>query len=356
MERFTKAIAEFDEYNSNDPHQVEWNGQLLSKEVLYAKRMSERLQQFSPDAPEYLRLAARCQHIGRWEIPRDSYPNALKGYLQWRNSLKLHHASLAEKILLTCNYDEDTIEKVKFLVLKKQLHQNAETQLLEDIICLVFIEYYLEEFAAKHEEQKVLDIIRKTMLKMSHRSKQAVSEIHLSEKLISLIVNASKLPEPSRIFKFEEEFMEGNIRCIPMVVRFNLDLCGIKLKLSEWSKFSLSERCELTTLPLHEQLEIIGYRNLIQKLVFLHTGGEAADLAIETNPAWAVTDQIHSSLLEKLNEFGWQLSREKWKALSNLQRFALLKLSRPSHENKNFAKAIKEFGLAGPDLLASSYQ
>ncbi len=164
-DQFEKAITTFDAYNLNDPHQEEVEGNLVSKEGLYAQRMSARLDDFYPSAPEYLKLAAHCQHIGRWEIPRESYPMDKKGYLQWRNVLKTHHAKLAEQILISCRYDEATIEKVKFLLLKKELFTNPDTKVLEDVICLVFIEHYLEEFAEKHEPPKVIDILAKDFKK-----------------------------------------------------------------------------------------------------------------------------------------------------------------------------------------------
>jgi len=190
-ERFEKAIEQFDAYNSKDPHHEEFNGVLYPKELLYAQRMSERLDQFAPESPEYLKLAARCQHICRWEIPRDSYPMDRKGYLQWRNTLKFHHAKLAEQILTGCQYDAETIDKVKFLVLKKELNRNADTQVLEDVICLVFVHYYLDEFAAKHEDDKVVDILRKTMKKMSPKAIGEVGKIPVSEKIKSLIHQAA---------------------------------------------------------------------------------------------------------------------------------------------------------------------
>src|SRR4249920_2345282 len=101
-DRFTRAIADFDAYNSNDPNQEDHQGKAFPKEILYAQRMTEWLARFAPDANESVQLAARCQHIGRWEIPRSSYPMNKKGYLQWRNEAKSHHAKLAEAILTTC--------------------------------------------------------------------------------------------------------------------------------------------------------------------------------------------------------------------------------------------------------------
>jgi Domain of unknown function (DUF4202) len=190
-ERFKSAIAAFDLYNSNDPHRENFNGQLISKELLYAQRMSEKLISYAPDAPEHIQLAARCQHIGRWEIPREQYPMDRKGYLKWRSVLKSLHATIAAQILSNYRYSDEEIEKVKFLLLKKELTQNADTQLLEDVICLVFIEHYLDEFAAKHTHEKVIDILRKTMKKMSPKAIEAVGHLTLSEKIKSLIQDAA---------------------------------------------------------------------------------------------------------------------------------------------------------------------
>jgi len=191
-DRFEKAITTFDAYNLNDPHLEEVDGKLVSKELLYAQRMSQRLDDFFPAAPEYLKLAAHCQHIGRWEIPRESYPMDKKGYLQWRNVLKAHHAKLAERILMSCRYDEETIEKVKFLLVKKELFTNPDTQMLEDVICLVFVEYYLDEFSEKHEPHKVIDILKKTLKKMSPRAIEEAARIPVSEKIKLLIHQALK--------------------------------------------------------------------------------------------------------------------------------------------------------------------
>ncbi len=190
-DQFKKAIEAFDAYNQNDPNKEEHNGNMYSKEILYAERMTNRLNHYAPDAPDYINLAARCQHIGRWEIARNYFAMDKKGYLQWRNQEKIHHAKIAEEILTSCAYDADTIGKVKFLVLKKELFTHADTQLLEDVICLVFIEHYLEAFAAKHEDDKVIDIIQKTLKKMSARAIEATSNISISSKMVGLIQKAA---------------------------------------------------------------------------------------------------------------------------------------------------------------------
>jgi hypothetical protein len=190
-DRLKRAYEAFDAYNSKDPNQETYEGTSYPKELLYAMRMTERLTIYSPSAPEYVLLAARCQHIGRWEIPRKSYPMDRKGYLQWRNQLKSHHCNIAEGILLTCEYDMHTIEIVKFLLMKRELQKNPETQLLEDVVCLVFIEYYLADFAAQHETEKVIDIVRKTMKKMTHRAIKSVGSLKLTDNVKALIEKAA---------------------------------------------------------------------------------------------------------------------------------------------------------------------
>jgi hypothetical protein len=186
-DRFTKAIDAFDAYHKQDPNLEIFNGQAFPKELLYAQRMTERLASYAPAAEEYVKLAARSQHIGRWEIPRQKYPMDKKGYLQWRNEEKIRHAKIAAEILLQLGYENEIIEKVKLLLLKKELATNPATQLLEDVVCLVFVEYYLEEFAAKHDDVKVIDILRKTIKKMSPAALNEVGRLTISGKIKTLI-------------------------------------------------------------------------------------------------------------------------------------------------------------------------
>jgi hypothetical protein len=185
-----QAYSHFDVYNYRDPNSEVWNGKSFPKELLYAIRMTERLEKFAPGSPDHIKLAVRCQHIGRWEIPRNTFPMDRKGYLRWRNALKVHHAKLAGDILKVCGYDEATIEKVKFLLLKKELNRNPETQLVEDVVCLVFVEFYLQDFADKHDDEKVVDILKKTMSKMSPRAIDEVSRLGLKPKVSQLITMA----------------------------------------------------------------------------------------------------------------------------------------------------------------------
>ena len=166
------------------------------------------------------------------------------------------------------------------------------------------------------------------------------------ELMKTLATSAFKDVAEIEYFNFEEDFVEKNIRCIPMIVRFKMDKAGIKLKLAEWNKFSVEEKIELATLPCNNDEEAKGYNNFLVGLIGKNTGKEATGSAIDQNPAWADTDKLPDMLVEKLKEYNCNITSEQWKKLSNLQRFALLKLCRPGHESKNFLKALKEFGLA----------
>ena len=188
--RFNQAIHYFDEYNIEDPNSTIIRGKNLPDNLLYAQRMTTKLLEFEPTASEALQLAARAQHIGRWEIPRSQFPMDRKGYLLWRSQLKIHHAKLAASILEKVGYDAVTIGKVRDLLVKKQLKQNSETQTLEDIICLVFLEYYLDDFSEEHAEEKIINILKKTIAKMSTRGVKAAMQLPLSRKTKNLIEKA----------------------------------------------------------------------------------------------------------------------------------------------------------------------
>ncbi len=147
-------------------------------------------------------------------------------------------------------------------------------------------------------------------------------------------------------FYFEEDFIEDNVRCIPMYVRFKLDGCGIKLKLSEWSKMSVEERQQLSAAACTTNQDLLQYRQYLQQLIIQRTGQPATELLIDPAPVWSNIDELPQQLKEQVAQFNWSISLYQWQALSNLQRFALVKLCSSAHENKNLPKAIKEFGLA----------
>lgn len=189
-EKFQEAIKLIDKANGNDPNIEIFDGEKFPKEVLYASRMVSVLSDFLPDASEALQIAVRCQHICRWESPRDSYEMNRTGYLLWRQDLKKFHAKKASEILTSVGYQEDVIEKVAFLLQKKQLKINEETQALEDVACLVFLEFYFEPFVLKYEEEKIIDIVQKTWKKMSEKGHEAALKLPFSKSSFALISKA----------------------------------------------------------------------------------------------------------------------------------------------------------------------
>lgn len=179
MSRFDDAIAAFDAAHAQDPNLVMADGALQPAELVYSRRMSEMLLKHWPDASEALRLAARCQHIRRWELRRTDYAPGRAGYLQWRAEEKRRHAVLAGEILRKAGYDAAMAERAGQLLRKERLKQDAEAQTLEDVACLVFLEDHLADFAPKHDENLILDIIAKTWVKMSAAGQQAALALAL---------------------------------------------------------------------------------------------------------------------------------------------------------------------------------
>jgi hypothetical protein len=191
-QKYRQAIQRFDEANRKDPNQEVVNGEKYPKELLYAERMTEWLDKMDPDATEALRLAARCQHIERWVIPREEFPMNRPGYIKWRNDLKKYHAQRAEEILKDVGYDTETIERVKKLVMKKGLKTDPEVQMLEDVICLVFLEYYFEDFSNKHEDEKLVVILKKTWRKMSAKGREMAIKLKFPDRLEKIVNSAIK--------------------------------------------------------------------------------------------------------------------------------------------------------------------
>ena len=192
---FDAALALIDAANSEDPNKVTVDGTEWPKELLYSQRMSDMLSRFAPDADDAMKLAIRAQHVQRWKSPRDAYPMDRIGYLQWRKDLYKIQANTAVDLLKKAGYGDDVTERVYEAVAKKRIKENPDTQLLEDVTDLVFIEHYMLEFAGKHpeyDEDKWLDIIRKTWKKMSAKAQEfALSGgVTLPESLLPLIRKA----------------------------------------------------------------------------------------------------------------------------------------------------------------------
>lgn len=172
-ERFTQAIAGIDRFNQGDPNRLTVAGQAIAKELYYGQRMSHWLARLAPDASEALRLAARAQHIGRWISPRQDFPVGKPGYYQWRRALAAYHAKTAGEILRAAGYDDGTVARVGQLLRKENLKTDEEAQWLEDAACLVFLENFFTDFSRRHDDAKVIDILRKTWAKMSPKGHAA---------------------------------------------------------------------------------------------------------------------------------------------------------------------------------------
>ena len=167
---YSKAISLIDAANSKDPNIEIADGQEWPKELLYSQRMSDMLERYKPESDDIIKLAIRAQHIQRWKSPRNAYPMDRAGYHQWRTDLYKFHAVTATGLMAQAGYDEFALERARTAISKRKLKVNADTQLLEDIAGLVFIEYYMLAFAEKHpeyDEDKWIDIIRKTWNKMT---------------------------------------------------------------------------------------------------------------------------------------------------------------------------------------------
>jgi len=188
--KFQQAIQEIDQLNAQDPNTEFYKGTDYPKELLYAQRMSDALDQFEPQAEESLKIAARAQHIARWKIERDSYPMDREGYLRWRTDLKKMHADLTTSLLEKVGYTSEFTKEVSDLIQKKLLKKNEDAQTLQDVVCLVFLDYYFVEFSEKHTEEKLIGILQKTWAKMSERGRSAALALNLSSPTRALIEKA----------------------------------------------------------------------------------------------------------------------------------------------------------------------
>jgi len=185
-----QALERFDAMNAEDPNTETVGGEEQPKELIYGRRMSERLQAFAPDAPEVVKLAVRAQHLRRWELPRSDFPMDRAGYLTWRTRCAKMHAELAGEVLEDVGYDEDTIGAVQRILTKRGLKTDPAVQLLEDTACLVFLEHYAAEFAGKHPKEKVIDIVQKTWKKMSDAGHGAALELPLDPGVKAVVEEA----------------------------------------------------------------------------------------------------------------------------------------------------------------------
>ncbi|WP_448568613.1 DUF4202 domain-containing protein [Thalassotalea ganghwensis] len=189
-DKLTAVLTAIDDLNAKDSNLVDVEGKKQPKELIYGQRMSACLNQYWPNADELLQIAVRAQHIMRWHIKRDEFPQGKKGYLDWRKALGQFHAQQATKIMLAHGYSQEQANITAAIIRKEQLKKNPQTQTLEDVACLVFLEHYFAAFAAKHNEDKIIRILQLTWRKMSAQGHKIALSLSLPEHLNKLVTKA----------------------------------------------------------------------------------------------------------------------------------------------------------------------
>ena len=188
--RFEEALRRFDDENSRDPHAVTVGGVSQPYELLYSKWVTDWVLRLCPQPSEALLLAAHCQHICRWMIPRNSQPMTRAGYLKWRADLKQFHAEKSAGILRETGFAEDVVARVQELNLKKNLASDPECQVLEDALCLVTLQHQLTDLIEKTESEKMVSILQKTWKKMSPAAREQALALQYSEREKELLQQA----------------------------------------------------------------------------------------------------------------------------------------------------------------------
>lgn len=186
----TQAFERFDAANAEDPNMIVVDGAKHPKELVFAKRLTEAVMELKPDASEELQLASRCQHICRWEVPRNTQPMGRAGYLKWRSGLKKFHAKKSAGILRQVGYDQAVIERVQSLNQKLNMKSDPDCQTLEDALCLVFLEHQFDALIESTEEEKMIRIVQKTWAKMSEPGRKAAQTIGYSKQATAILKQA----------------------------------------------------------------------------------------------------------------------------------------------------------------------
>jgi hypothetical protein len=193
MERHEALIAAIDAANADDPRKVTIDGAERPFEIVYAERMSARLCALYPDASELLKIATRAQHLRRWEIAREDYPLGRHGYNEWRKACRVHHARLVGEMIRARGYDDAAADHVGALIRKEKLKKDPESQALENVAAIVFLEHYFDDFHEKYkdyDDDKIVDILGKTLCKMSPKGHAAALALPLPERTRGLVAAA----------------------------------------------------------------------------------------------------------------------------------------------------------------------
>ncbi|NQY10473.1 MAG: DUF4202 domain-containing protein [Flavobacteriales bacterium] len=182
-----EGIKAFDAANSKDPKTIEINGKYIPFELAFSDRLTMWIGRLTQSPSDALLLAARCQHIERWTKPRDSYPTGKTGYLNWRSDLKIYHAERSTEILKSLDFESDLIEQVSIINQKKAIKLNEDAQLMEDALCLEFLDFQLERFSKKYDDDKLITILKKSWKKMSENGRNLALQISYSDNVLALI-------------------------------------------------------------------------------------------------------------------------------------------------------------------------
>ncbi|MDN5288288.1 MAG: hypothetical protein JWR38_4562 [Mucilaginibacter sp.] len=193
MSKFNAAFEQFDAYNKKDPNSFTWENTTYPQEYFLAIKLYDWVKQLDPNASEELLLASRSQHIGRWEIPRHTYPEGREAYLKWRKDLAQYHAEKASAIMEIVGYSPGQIARTKQILLKQKIKVDHDVQTMENALCLVFLQFLYEDFYPKYEADKVINILKKSLLKMDAHGHQFALGLPYSEKGLHYIQEALKL-------------------------------------------------------------------------------------------------------------------------------------------------------------------
>lgn len=186
------AFKLFDQYNQQDPRSINWEGNTYPQEYFYALKLYEWVLKLNPNADDELLLASRSQHIGRWEIPRETYPDGREAYLKWRKDLAQRHADIADHLLQEAGYNAEMIDRVNQILLKKRIKADADVQTIENALCLVFLEFQYEDFRKKYDQEpeKMINILRKSLLKMDTYGHSFALKLNYTDGGLALIEQA----------------------------------------------------------------------------------------------------------------------------------------------------------------------
>jgi hypothetical protein len=190
MTQLQRVLDAIDNINRADINTTVVDGISHPKELLYSQYMSACLEKYWPNSNELLQIAVRAQHVKRWQLKRTDFPDGKQGYLTWRKALGIYHGATAKAVMLAHGYSPEDAEATALIIRKQNLKSNSDSQTLEDVACLVFLQYYFEEFAAKHKEEKIMRILQLTWRKMSTQGQEIALSLSLPPHLATLVEKA----------------------------------------------------------------------------------------------------------------------------------------------------------------------